>query len=56
MAIYLGSVKQNIQYGDASCTYNFFSNVVSELQGILLLSSDDYELLDTNGVQLTVEE
>ena len=55
MAIYLGSNKQKISVGSSSCYINFYSTV-SIVNGMALLSSDNYMLKDKNGLYLTAKE
>lgn len=56
MAIYLGSRKQNINIGSSSCHMNFYSTIVSMINGVKLLSSNNYILKDKNGLYLTAKE
>ena len=55
MALYLGKDAIKINLNGIVCSLNLFSlNPI--LNGISLLSSEDYILKDTNGVFLTVKE
>lgn len=55
MALYLGSSKQKISVGASSCNANFYSTAAI-VNGIALLSSDNYMLKDKNGLYLTAKE
>lgn len=55
MALYLGSSKQKISAGSSSGYVNFYSTVAM-VNGIALLSSDNYMLKDKNGLYLTAKE
>ena len=54
MVIYLGSNKQKISVGSSSYYLNFYSTVAI-VNGIALLSSDNYMLKDKNGLYLTAK-
>lgn len=56
MALYLGSDKVKVNVGSSICHTNFYSTIVSMINGIILLSSDNYELKDKNGLYLTAKE
>lgn len=56
MALYLGSNKQKVSVGNSASKMKFFSTVASMINGITLLSYDNYILKDKNGLYLTVKE
>ena len=56
MALFLGSKKQKISIGNSARQIAFFSTVASMINGIALLSSENYMLKDKNGLYLTVKE
>lgn len=56
MALYLGSKKQNVRIGSVLYSSHFYSTIVSMINGITLLTSDNYILKDTNGLYLTAKE
>lgn len=51
MALYLGDNKVKINLNGIMCSLNLFSSSLI-LNGVLLLSSDDYILQDSNGIYL----
>ena len=55
MALYLGSNKQKFKIGSSSYYMNFYTTVAI-VNGIALLSFDNYMLKDKNGLYLTVKE
>lgn len=55
MALYLGSDKVTINLNDVMYLLNIYSTELI-INGILLLSSDDYTLRDVNGLYLTAKE
>lgn len=55
MALYLGKDKVKLNLDGIVYCLNLYS-VMLVLNGIKLLSSDDYILRDSNGLYLTVEE
>ena len=56
MALYLGnSEKLKINLGDAVYCLNLISKIITT-NNDRLLSSDNYILIDSNGLYLTVEE
>jgi hypothetical protein len=55
MALYLGSKKVNINLGSLACYLNLYTPSVL-VNGVMLLSSDNYTLKDFNGVYLTAKE
>lgn len=55
MALYLGNNKVKINLNGIVCSLNLFSSNLI-LNGILLLSSENYILKDSNGVFLTAKE
>lgn len=56
MALFLGSKKQNLSVGSVLCSSNFYSTIVSMINGVVLLSYDNYILKDKNGLYLTAKE
>lgn len=54
MALYLGSEKVKINLNGTACHLNFYTSTLI-LNGIKLLSSDDYMLTDKNGLILTAD-
>ena len=55
MALYLGNDKITINLNDVMYLLNIYSSELI-INGILLLSSDDYILRDINGLYLTAKE
>jgi len=55
MALYLGSEKVNVNLNKIKYILNLFSKT-SILDGIILLSSDNYILKDSNGLYLIAKE
>ena len=55
MALYFGSEKQKIVLDGVVYCLNLFSEIPI-VNGIMLLSSDDYILKDVNGLYLTAKE
>lgn len=55
MALYLGSDKVKINLNDVAYNLNLFSSILI-LNGIQLLSYNNYILKDSNGLYLTVKE
>ena len=55
MALYLGSNKKNISIGSLMYNINFYSAIVEMINGIVLLSSDNYTLKDKNGLYITAK-
>lgn len=56
MALYIGSKKGRLRLGDISKHINFYSTIVPMIDGIILLSSDNYTLKDKNGLYLTAKD
>ena len=55
MALYLGRDKVNINLNGVAYCLNLYS-IAPITNGVLLLSSDDYILIDSNGTYLTSKE
>jgi hypothetical protein len=55
MALYLGSKKLKITLDNIKYNLNIFSTTPI-VNGVLLLSSDNYILKDSNGLYLTAKE
>ena len=55
MALYLGGDKVKVNLNGIAYNSNFFTTTLI-LNGIMLLSSDDYFLKDSNGLYLTAKE
>ena len=55
MALYLGNDKVSINLNNIMYLLNIYSTELI-INGILLLSSDDYILRDINGLYLTAKE
>lgn len=55
MALYLGNDKITINLNDVMYLLNVYSSELI-INGVLLLSSDDYILRDINGLYLTAKE
>ena len=55
MALYLGKNKVKVNLGGVVYSMNIFTPTLI-LNGVMLLSSDDYILKDKYGVYLTVKE
>lgn len=55
MALYLGNDKVSINLNNIMYLLNIYSSELI-INGILLLSSDDYILRDCNGLYLTAKE
>ena len=56
MALYLGSKAYQLRLGGQIFTPKFFSNLVDIFNGVVLVTSDGYQLVDANGVTITAEE
>lgn len=56
MALYIGSKKGRLKLGDVSKNIMFYSAIISAINGIALLSSDNYTLKDKNGLYLTAKD
>ena len=55
MALYFGSNKQKLSSNDSLFRMNFYTTT-TVVNGIALLSSDNYMLKDKNGLYLTAKE
>jgi hypothetical protein len=55
MALYLGGHKLKVNLNNILYKFNIYS-AIAILNGIKLLSSDDYILKDSNGVYLTAKK
>lgn len=55
MPLYLGNDKVKININEIQYNLNIFS-VAPTLNGVMLLSFDDYVLRDSNGLYLTAKE
>lgn len=55
MAIYLGSEKQKLILDGVVCHINIYSETPI-INGISLLSADNYLLIDSNGLYITAKE
>lgn len=55
MALYLGNEKIQLHIGDMMCILNLYSSTLI-INGIKLLSSENYVLKDVNGLYLTAKE
>ena len=55
MAIYVGGTKCNLVLGNSVCEVQLYSSIPI-VNGIMLLSSDGFSLLDSKGTRLTIKD
>lgn len=55
MALFLGSEKKKLNFNNALFNLNIYSSTLT-VNGVMLLSHDNYILTDSNGLYLIVKE
>lgn len=55
MAFYVGNEKEKIRINGILYDMQFYSSLIEVFEGIKLISSDNYTLLDSTGTYLTAK-